>query len=42
MEKEKAADDIIYNLNSRFQILTKKILPPKESQSAPGQATSES
>ena len=42
VEKEKAADDIIYNLNSRFHILTKKILPPEESQSAPGRATSES
>ena len=42
VEKEKAADDIIHNLNSRFDILTKKILPPKESQSASGWVTSES
>ena len=31
VEKEKAADDIIHNLNSRFHILAKKILPPEES-----------
>ena len=42
VEKEKAADDIIHNLNSRFHILAKKILPPEESQSALGRATSES
>ena len=38
VEKEKAADDIIYNLNSRFHIPTNKILPLEESQSAPGRA----
>ena len=42
VEKEKAADHIIHNLNSHFHILAMKILPPKESQSAPGRATSES
>ena len=42
VEKEKAADAIIHNLNSRFHILAKNILPPEESQSAPGRATSES
>ena len=42
VEKEKAADEIIHNLNSRFHILAKKILPPEKSQSAPGRATSES
>ena len=42
MEKEKAADDILHNLTSRFQILVQKILPPESSQSVPGRATSES
>ena len=42
VEKEKAADDIIHNLNSRFHILAQNILPPEESQSASGRATSES
>ena len=42
VEKEKAVDDIIHNLNSHFHILTKNILPPEESQSAPGRVTSES
>ena len=42
VEKEKSADDIIHNLNSHFHILTKNILPPEESQSASGRATSES
>ena len=42
VEKEKAADDIIHNLNSHFHILAKNILPPEKSQSAPGRATSES
>ena len=42
VEKEKVADDITYNLNIHFHILTKNILPPEESQSAPGRATSES
>ena len=36
VEKEKAADDIIHNLNSQFHILAKKILPPEESQKCPG------
>ena len=40
--KEKVDDDIIHNLNIRFDILTKNILPPEESQSAPGRVTSES
>ena len=42
VEKEKAANEIIHNLNSCFHILAKKIPPPEESQSAPGRATSES
>ena len=42
VEKEKAADDILYNLTSRFQVLAQKILPPESSQSVPGWATSES
>ena len=42
VEKEKAADDILHNLTSRFQTLAQKILPPGPSQSVPGRATSES
>ena len=42
VEKEKAADEIIHNLNSRFHILAKNILPPEESQSTPGRVISES
>ena len=42
VEKEKAANDIIHNLTSRFQILAQNILPPETSQSVVGRATSES
>ena len=42
VEKEKAADDILCNLTSRFQTLTQKILPPETSPSVPRRATSES
>ena len=42
VEKEKAADDILQNLNSRFNTLAQKILPPETSQGVPGWATSES
>ena len=42
VEKEKAANDIIHNLNNHFHILANNILPPEELQSAPGRATSES
>ena len=42
VEKEKATDDILHNLTSRFQALAQKILPPESSQSVPGRATSES
>ena len=42
VEKEKAADEILHNLTSRFQPLVQKIIPPESSQSAPGRATSES
>ena len=42
VEKEKAVDDILHNLTSRFQTLAQKILPPEPSQRVPGRATSES
>ena len=42
VEKEKAADDILHNLTSRFQTLVQKILPPDPSQSVPRRDTSES
>ena len=42
VEKEKAADDILHSLTSRFQTLAQKILPLEPSQSVPRRATSES
>ena len=42
VEKEKAADEILHNLTSRFQTLAQKILPPEKMKSVPGRATSES
>ena len=42
VEKEKAADHILHNLTSHFKTLVQKILPPQQSQSVPGRATSES
>ena len=42
VEKEKAVDDILHNLNNHFQTLAQKILPPEMSQSVPGRATNES
>ena len=42
VEKEKAADEILHNLTSRFQTLAQKIRPPESSLSVPGRATSES
>ena len=42
VEKEKAADDILHNLNSRFSTFAQKILSPETSQGVSGRATSES
>ena len=42
VEKEKAVEDIMCNLNKQFTIFANKILPPEKQQSAQGRDTGES